>query len=71
MTEAAGALVARGFALLDLHKIEASHMTRNPASGRVMEKIGMAREGLLRAHAFKNGVFEDLAVYGITESGPS
>ena len=71
MTEAAGALVARGFALLDLYKIEASHMTRNPASGRVMEKIGMAREGLLRAHAFKNGVFEDLAVYGITESGPS
>ena len=69
MTEAAGVLVARGFALLDLHKIEATHMTRNPASGRVMEKIGMTREGLLREHVFKNGVFEDLAVYGMTRIG--
>ena len=69
MTEAAGALVARGFALLDLHKIEATHMTRNPASGRVMEKVGMTLEGLLREHVFKNGGLEDLAVYGILESG--
>lgn len=71
MTEAAGALVQCGFSLLDLHKIEAARMTRNPASGRVMEKIGMTREGLLRGHVFKNGVYEDLAVYGIVKSGPS
>ena len=65
MTEAAEALVAHGFSLLNLHKIEAMHLARNPASGRVMEKIGMTREGLLRGHVFKNGVPEDLAVYGL------
>jgi len=68
MTEAAGALVEHGFSLLDLHKIEATHMTRNPASGRVMEKIGMAREGLLRGHVLKNGSPEDLVVYGLLNS---
>jgi len=69
MTEAAGALVSYGFQKLDLHKIEATHMTRNPASGRVMEKIGMTREGLLlREHVFKNGVFEDLVVYGLVKT---
>ena len=68
MTEAAGALVEHGFSLLDLHKIEASHLARNPASGRVMEKIGMVREGLLRRHILKNGVFEDLAVYGLVKA---
>lgn len=65
MTEAAGALVGHGFSLLDLHKIEATHMTRNPASGRVMDKIGMVREGLLHGHILKNGRFEDLVVYGL------
>lgn len=65
MTEAAGALVEYGFSRLDLHKIEASHLARNPASGRVMEKIGMTREGRLGGHILKNGMFEDLVVYGL------
>ena len=65
MTEAAGALVQHGFYPLDLYKIEATHLARNPASGRVMEKIGMTREGLLRGHVLKNGVPEDLVVYGL------
>ena len=69
MTEAAGALVEHGFSLLYLHKIEATHMPRNPASGRVMEKIGMTREGLLRGHVLKNGVPEDLVVYGLLNGG--
>ena len=64
-TEAAGALAAQGFSLLDLHKITAAHFARNPASGRVMEKIGMTREGLMRGQTLKNGVFEDLVVYGL------
>ena len=68
MTEAAGALVVRGFSLLDLHKIESSHLARNPASGRVMEKIGMTQEGLLREHVLKNGIYEDLMVYGLVRS---
>lgn len=44
-TEAAGAAIAYGFAALDLEEIQAIHMTRNPASGRVLQKLGMHRLG--------------------------
>jgi RimJ/RimL family protein N-acetyltransferase len=64
-TEAARAIVAYGFAALGLHRVHASHLARNPASGRVMQKIGMTREGTLRSHVRKWGVFEDIVIYGI------
>ena len=67
-TEAARAVVQYGFEILRLHRIYASHMTRNPASGRVMQKIGMTYEGCQRQHIQKWGVFEDLATYGILQS---
>lgn len=67
-TEAARTMLAYGFQTCQLHRIHAKHYTRNPASGRVMEKIGMRREGILRGHALKWGEFEDLAVYGILHS---
>jgi [ribosomal protein S5]-alanine N-acetyltransferase len=67
-TEAARAVVAYGFEILGLHRIHASHMTRNPASGRVMQKIGMRYEGCVRQHVNKWEVFEDLALYGILQS---
>jgi ribosomal-protein-alanine N-acetyltransferase len=67
-TEAAQALVNYGFDELGLNRIEAGHYRRNPASGRVMEKIGMQREGLLRQHLFKWGQFEDRVVYGMLAS---
>ena len=67
-TEAARAVVQYGFEGLRLHRIHATHMTRNPASGRVMQKIGMTYEGCLRQHVQKWGVFEDLATYGILQS---
>jgi ribosomal-protein-alanine N-acetyltransferase len=44
-TEAAKAVLHYGFTVLGLNRIYASHMSRNPASGRVMEKIGMKYEG--------------------------
>lgn len=67
-TEAAKALLAYGFGELQLNKIFASHLVRNPASGRVMQKIGMTNEGTLREHVQKWGVFEDIKVYGILRS---
>jgi RimJ/RimL family protein N-acetyltransferase len=36
----------------------------NPASARVLEKVGYALEGRLHAHAFKAGRFVDELVYG-------
>jgi ribosomal-protein-alanine N-acetyltransferase len=64
-TEAAQALVQFGFETLRLNRIYAHHMLRNPASGRVLEKIGMRREGVLRERVRKWGVFEDLAILSI------
>jgi RimJ/RimL family protein N-acetyltransferase len=64
-TEAARALVDYGFGTLGLHRIFASHFANNPASARVLRKIGMRHEGSLRAHVLKWGEFLDLEMYGM------
>ena len=64
-SEASRALLDFGFSALDLHRIQARHFLRNPASGRVMEKIGMMREGVMRGAARKWDRFEDLAMYAV------
>jgi len=64
-SEAARAMIAWGFANVGLGRIYAHHMTRNPASGRVMEKAGMQYEGILRQHVHRGGVAEDVAIWGI------
>lgn len=64
-TEAAKVMLEYGFHKLDLHKITATHITRNPASGTVMEKIGMKKEGLLNEHVTKWNKYEDVVSYGI------
>ena len=64
-TEAARAMMSYGFDVLGLHRIHSSHFARNPASGRVMQKLGMTREGCLRHHVKKWGAFEDVVVYGL------
>lgn len=65
MTEAARACVEFGLRELGLQKITARYLAFNPASGRVMEKIGMKREGLLRRHLKKDGILYDVLEYGI------
>jgi RimJ/RimL family protein N-acetyltransferase len=67
-TEAAEVVLHYGFTVLGLNRIYARYMTRNPASGRVMEKAGMRYEGCLRQHVKKWEVFEDLNVYAILKS---
>ena len=64
-TEAAGAVLRYGFEVAGLNRIHAVHFGSNPASGRVMQKVGMIYEGRLRQHILKWGVYEDLDVYGI------
>jgi RimJ/RimL family protein N-acetyltransferase len=43
----AGTGVALAFDSLALQRMQASHLPRNPASGRVMQKVGMQREGCI------------------------
>ncbi len=69
-TEAARAVIAWAFDGLGLHRVEAHHMVRNPASGRVLEKAGMTREGLCRAFHRKGERFEDAVLYGVLASDP-
>jgi len=64
-TEAARAVIAFGFSALGLNRIHAAHLTRNPASGRVLIKAGMRFEGTLREHIIKGERPEDLAEYAI------
>jgi [ribosomal protein S5]-alanine N-acetyltransferase len=67
-TEAAGAVLEYGFTTLNLNRIHAHHFKRNPASGRVLEKLGMQREGFARQHVKKWDIFEDIELYGILKS---
>ena len=64
-TEATRALVGYGFRALGLNRIQAMHFPRNAASGRVMQKLGMTREGLLRQHVCNRGTYEGLVLYSI------
>lgn len=66
-TESNQRLVDFGFEVLGLHRIEARHFLRNPASGRVMLKLGMKAEGVERDAAVKGDRFESFAVYSILE----
>lgn len=67
-TEAAVAVLDYGFTTLGLNRIHATHLTRNPASGRVMQKVGMRFEGVHREYFWKNGRPEDIARYAILAS---
>jgi [ribosomal protein S5]-alanine N-acetyltransferase len=64
-TEAAREILRYGFETLALHRIFASHFKHNPASGRVLKKIGMKYEGCQREHLLKWDRFVDSELYGI------
>ncbi len=65
MTEALSAIVSWGFDEFGLEKICARMDVENVGSWRVMEKIGMNREGTLRSHGVNRGVRYDYHCYGI------
>ncbi len=67
-TEAGKAMVKYGFEELKLQRIYATHLANNPASGKVMQKLGMEKEGVLRKHIKKWGKYYDLVYYGILRS---
>ncbi|MBC5637136.1 MULTISPECIES: GNAT family N-acetyltransferase [Ornithinibacillus] len=64
-TEAAEAMIEFAFKEKQLHKVFARFFSTNPASGRVMEKIGMEKEGMLKEHVRKENRYVDLVYYGI------
>ena len=66
-TEAARALVDFGFERLNLHRVFATCDSGNRASSRVLEKIGLKREGLLREEKWVKERWKNSLVYGILE----
>ncbi|MEW5760632.1 MAG: GNAT family protein [Candidatus Thermoplasmatota archaeon] len=65
ITEAVEEVIKFGFEKMMLNKIMASCMIENIASRRVLEKVGMTFEGILREHIFARGSYHDLKVYSI------
>ena len=64
-TEAARALISYGFYQLGLHRIFADASNQNTASLKIMERLGMRREGHFREARFEDGKWVDLMVYSI------
>jgi RimJ/RimL family protein N-acetyltransferase len=64
-TAAAKAVVDYAFAKLNLVRVYAGVFANNPASGRVLEKVGLQFEGRLRRAIFKNGELIDELLYAI------
>jgi [ribosomal protein S5]-alanine N-acetyltransferase len=67
-TEAAFEALRYSFQVLGLSRIYACHFKSNEASGRVMRKLGMTREGEFRRHLVKWGVPQGIVFYGILNS---
>jgi ribosomal-protein-alanine N-acetyltransferase len=65
-TEALAAVLRFGFEELQLNKMYATHHADNLASGRVMQKNGMRKEGELVQHSKRDGQYHDLWQYRLT-----
>jgi [ribosomal protein S5]-alanine N-acetyltransferase len=64
-TEAAEAMVRFAFEEKNYHRVFARYFHSNPASGRVMQKLGMKEEGILADHVRKEDRYESLVCYGV------
>lgn len=63
--EAAEALLDFAFGPLGLHRVWGKCHTGNAGSARVMEKLGMTREGTIREHAWMRDHWRSSYLYGI------
>ncbi|MCI1615892.1 GNAT family N-acetyltransferase [Heyndrickxia oleronia] len=64
-TEAAQAILRFAFDEKKYHKVFARYFHSNLASGRVMQKLGMKKEGIFIDHVKKENQYVDLVYYGI------
>lgn len=59
MREALEATIEYAFAVLKLHRIQANYVPQNLRSGRLLERLGFAREGLAKDYLFIDGAWRD------------
>ena len=67
MTESARAVLNVAFNELKLHRVWGTCHAQNRASYRVMEKLGMRREGLFLKNAMEKGEWRDTYLYAVLE----
>lgn len=65
MTEAIGGILAFGFRVWGLNRIEAFIDPRNVASRKLLEKLGLKEEGVLRECFFEKNRFVDAVLFAI------
>jgi len=65
MSEAVNAMMEFGFREMLLNRIQGKCQVDNIGSARVMEKVGMQLEGILRQQLFVKGEYWDLKIYSI------
>lgn len=68
MTECLSAVIDYLFENTSVNRIDSTHDVDNIGSGRVMQKAGMQKEGLLRAWARDNQGLRDSVMYSIIRS---
>lgn len=65
MTEAIRRVRDFGFDVMGCNRLEARCLSENRASARVMEKVGMTFEGVLREQMYVKGAYRDLRLYSL------
>jgi [ribosomal protein S5]-alanine N-acetyltransferase len=73
-TEATRAMLAFGFSDLGLHRLWASTVAENTGAWRVLEKLGMKREGELRETTWLRDHWANSVIYAMLEhdwNGPA
>jgi ribosomal-protein-alanine N-acetyltransferase len=68
MTEALNKVLDYCFTELSLNRIEAFCIPGNYAAIKVLERIGMQMEGILRQYAFQKGNFQDFRLFSILKA---
>lgn len=63
--EASLMIINYAFNYLNLKKIHADYLEENISSQKLVDKIGLRKEGLLINHLFHNGAFKNLLLVGI------
>ena len=66
-TEATALMVELAFSALGAHRVSGRLDARNLASARVLDRLGMRREGQLVENEFVKGEWTDEAIYAVLE----
>lgn len=70
MTEAVRGIIGFAFAMLKLHRVQIAIMPHNVKSLRVVERLGIRREGTALGYLAIAGAWEDHEIFAVTASEP-